>query len=84
MDERLKQANLVRNKDLNIVSQCTNKSKGNVFDLSYFLDKTFFGDDGLQYYLIFQPLIAYLKTTKNGYQLQSFRNGNLKYCRTKL
>ena len=32
------------------------------FDLSYFKGKNYFGDDGTQNYLVFQPILKYFKT----------------------
>ena len=48
---KLKQANLATNSDANAVSQCANKRKEKTeilktFDLSYFLVKNFFRDEG--------------------------------------
>ena len=53
LEKKLKQVYLVTNSDLNTVSQCTIKNeekieKPKTFDLSYFLGKSFFDDDGFQ------------------------------------
>ena len=51
------------------------------FDLSYFIGKRHFEEDGTQNYLIFQPLIKYLKLLPI---LNTFHHGNLKDCLMKL
>ena len=46
------------------------------FDSSYFIGKSHFEEDGVQNYLVFQPLNKYFKIM--------FHHGNLKVYRTKL
>ena len=78
---RLKRANLVTKTDFdNTVSILNNKIAANktkmsllkmrqkklkTLDLSYFIGKSHFEEDGTQNYLVFQPLIKYLKLIAN-------------------
>ena len=39
------------------------------FDLSYFIGKSHFEEDGTQYYLVFQPLFRYFKIGNSDYVL---------------
>ena len=40
-------------------------NKINVFDLSYFREKSHFGEDGTQNYLVFQPMYRYFRLMTN-------------------
>ena len=60
INEKIKQANLTTNIDFNTVSQRAIKNEEkienlNIFDLSYFIGKNIFGDDGFQNMFIYQP-----------------------------
>ena len=37
------------------------------FDTSYFIGKSHFGEDGVQHYLVFQPMYRYFKTANSDY-----------------
>ena len=37
-------------------------NKLKIFDLSYFVGKSYFDEDGIQKYLVFQPLFSYFKS----------------------
>ena len=50
------------------------------FDLSYFIGKSHFEEDGTQSYLVFQSLNKYFKVISNDY----FHHGNLKDCLMKI
>ena len=57
-----------------IVRKEINKIKN--FDLSYFIGKNHFEEDGLQNYLVFQPIHKYLKTD-NSYHISSWTSKGL-------
>ena len=65
-DAKLKQANLATNNDVNTAEQHPNRNKEKIekiqtFDLSYFLRKKFFVDDGFQNMFVYQPAISTLE-----------------------
>ena len=70
------------------VENILNKLK--IFDLSYFIGKSHFEEDGVQKYLVFQPLNKYFYINKYKYKLllvliqNIFHRGNLKDYQTKL
>ena len=70
------------------VENILNKIK--IFDLSYFIGKSHFEKDGVQKYLVFQPLNKYFYINKYKYKLlpvliqNIFHRGNLKDYQTKL
>ena len=70
LDTKLKQANLVTYSDPNTVSKRGNKNKEEIeklktFDLSYFLGKTLFGDDGFRNMFVYQPTLNTLGLKEN-------------------
>ena len=69
-DMKLKQANLTRKSDAYAVSQHTDKNKEEIekpqtFDLTYFLGKTFFGDNGFQNMFVYQPTLNTFELKKD-------------------
>ena len=62
-DSKLAQANVItkRNFDAKIIELENNIKKLQAFDSSYFRGKSYFEEDGVQNYLIFQPIIRYFK-----------------------
>ena len=69
-DERLKRAKLATNKDLDTFEQRAIENKGSIkrliiFDLSYFLGKSFFNDDGFQNMFLYRPIFDTLKEGKD-------------------
>ena len=72
-DARLKQAKLATNIDLNIVKQRTIRNEEKIeklqtFDLSYFLGKIVFGDDGFQNMFGYQPTFSTLDIKKANHE----------------
>ena len=59
--------------DYLIVKNELNKLKD--FDTSYFIGKSHFEEDGVQNYLIFQPMYKYFKTTNSDYILSWISKG---------
>ena len=47
------------------------------FDLSYFIGKSHFEEDGAQNYLVFQPIIRYFKITANTKFISSWKSKGL-------
>ena len=54
-----------------LVENELNKLK--TFDLSYFIDKSHFDEDGTQIYLVFQPLNKYFKLITNTLSILSWQ-----------
>ena len=61
-------------------------NKLKTFDSGYFIGKSHFEEDGVQYYLVFQPLNKYLLVNKLLLMLiqNIFRHDNLKVYQTKV
>ena len=90
---RLAQANLIAKtgfdaKLSNLNKQITqNKSKHllvenelnklKTFDFSYFIGKNYFGQDGTQNYLVFQPMYRYFKMITNTDYISSWKSKGL-------
>ena len=80
-DERLKQAKLVTNIDLNTVKRSIINNeekieKMQIFDLSCFLGQKFFVDDGFQNMFVYQPTFSTLDIKKQ--MMNIFLPGNQK------
>ena len=58
-----------------LVENELNKLK--TFDLSYFIDKSHFDEDGTQNYLVFQPLNKYFKLITNTLSIISWQSNGL-------
>ena len=94
---RLAQANLITKTDIDAKLSSLNRKitknkskhllvqnelkKLKTFDLSYFIGKNYFENDGTQNYLVFQPMNKYLKFDP---KMVFFQNGKLKDCLIKL
>ena len=52
-------------------------NKLNVFDLSYFREKSHFGEDGTQNYLVFQPMYRYFRLMTNTSNILSWQSKGL-------
>ena len=53
-------------------------NKLKIFDLSYFVGKSYFDEDGTQKYLVFQPLFSYFKlNTKAAGAILSWKSRGL-------
>ena len=65
-DEKLSNLNrkITKNKTDHLLVQNQLK-KLKTFDLGYFIGKNYFGEDGAQNYLVFQPLFRYFKVNNN-------------------
>ena len=65
-DEKLSNLNrkITKNKTDHLLVQNQLK-KLKTFDLGYFIGKNYFGEDGTQNYLVFQPLFRYFKVNNN-------------------
>ena len=65
-DEKLSNLNrkITKNKTDHLLVQKELK-KLKTFDLGYFIGKNYFGEDGAQNYLVFQPLFRYFKVNNN-------------------
>ena len=61
-DDKLSNLNrkITKNKTYHLLVQ-NELNKLKIFDLSYFVGKNFFEEDGTQNYLVFQPIIRYFK-----------------------
>ena len=58
-----------RNFDGKIIEPENNIKKLEKFDLSYFRGKSHFEEDGVQNYLVFQPIIRYFRIIANAKDL---------------
>ena len=74
---KLAQANVItkRNFDAKIIEFENNKKNLQTFNSSYFRGKSPFEEDGVQKYLVFQPMYRYFKMITNAIM---FHHGNLK------
>ena len=52
-------------------------NKWKTFDLSYFIGKSYFEEDGVQNYLVFQPIIRYFKVITNTDYISSRKSERL-------
>lgn len=59
-----------------------NKEEWKKFVFSYFIGKSYFGDDCLQIYLIFQPVFKYFQIFTGSFG--KILDGNLKSCQKKV
>ena len=93
-NERIAQANLVTKTDFDAELSSINRkitknktkyvlNKLKTFDSGYFIGKIHFEEDGVQNYLVFQPLTNMLKLLLMLIQ-NIFRHSNLKYYQTKV
>ena len=58
-------------------------NKLKTFDSSYFIGKSHFEEDGVQNYLVFQPLIRYFKLNGNTGRISSWKSKGLSAGTTK-
>ena len=78
-DAKLAQANVItkRNFDAKIIELENNIKKLQTFDSSYFRGKSHFEEDGVQNYLVFQPMYRYFKMITNTNYISSWKSKGL-------
>ena len=78
-DDKLSNLNrkITANKSKHLLVE-NEQNKLKTFDSSYFIGKSHFEEDGVQNYLLFQPIIRYLKEIQLSMLLIMFYYGNLK------
>ena len=78
-DSKLAQANVItkRNFDPKNIELENDIQKLQTFDSSYFRGKSHFEEDGVQNYLVFQPIRRYFKITANIKYLSSWKSKGL-------
>ena len=78
-DSKLAQANVItkRNFDAKIIELENNIKKLQTFDSSYFRGKSHFEEDGVQNYLVFQPMYRYFKMITNTDYISSWKSKGL-------
>ena len=78
-DSKLAQANVItkRNFDAKIIELENNIKKLQTFDSSYFKGKSHFEEDGVQNYLVFQPMYRYFKMITNTDYISSWKSKGL-------
>ena len=76
---KLAQANVItkRNFDAKIIELENNIKKLQTFDSSYFKGKSHFEQDGIQIYLVFQPIRRYFKIIANTKYISSWKSKGL-------
>ena len=75
-DSKLAQADVItkRNFDAKIIDLENNIKKLQAFDSSYFRGKSHFEEDGVQKYLVFQPIRRYFKIIANTKYISSWKS----------
>ena len=78
-DSKLAQANVItkRNFDAKIIELENNIKKLQTFDSIYFRSKSHFEEDGVQNYLVFQPIRRYFKIIANTKYISSWKSKGL-------
>ena len=76
VDSKLAQANVItkRNFDAKITELENNIKKLQTYDSSYFRSKSHFEEDGVQNYLVFQPIRRYFKIIANRKYISSWKS----------
>ena len=78
-DSKLAQANVItkRNFDAKIIELENNIKKLQTFDSNYFRGQSHFEEDGIQNFLIFQPIRRYFKIIANTKYISSWKSKGL-------